>query len=130
MYGRNGIDKLGRFLFILYFILVIVQWIVSIFAPPIVYYILSLAILLLAIYMVFRCFSRNIYKRQKENSRYLAISEKVKAYFNLQRCKLRDRKTHVYRKCPSCKAVLRLKKIRGKHRAACPRCGKSFDVLV
>ncbi len=130
MYGRNGIDKLGQFLFVLYVILIVLQWIVSIFIKPIISAIMSSIIMLLAIYMIFRCFSKNLVKRQAENVRYIAFSGKLKGSFNLQKSKFRDRKTHVYRKCPSCKAVLRLKKIRGKHKAVCPRCGKSFDVLV
>lgn len=64
------------------------------------------------------------------NEKYKTLLGKIRATFRLTKNRFRDRKTHVYRKCPYCRAVLRLKKIRGKHRAACPRCGKSFDVKV
>ncbi len=130
MYGRNGFDKFGRFLFILYLILVVIQWIISLFVPQIVSLILSSCIMLLAIYIFFRAFSRNLIKRQAENYKYMQFASKFKTFFSLQKAKFRDRKTHVYKKCPRCKAVLRLKKIKGKHRAACPRCGNSFDVRV
>jgi uncharacterized paraquat-inducible protein A len=130
MYGRNGIDKFGRFLFIFYIILVIAQWIISIFVPQIFSLILSSLIMLLAIYIFFRAFSRNLVKRQAENYKYIQFASKFKTFFLLQKSKFRDRKTHVYKKCPRCKAVLRLKKIKGKHRAVCPRCGNSFDVKV
>lgn len=130
MYGRNGMDKYNNFLFILYFIILILQWILSIFIPAGLSLAFSLILLSLIAYITFRCMSKNIYKRQAENRRFLAISDRIKAYFRLQKNKFHDRKTHVYRKCPSCKAVLRLKKIRGKHRAVCPRCSKSFNVLV
>lgn len=130
MYGRNGMDKYNNFLFVLYFIILILQWILSIFIPAGLSLAFSLLLLFLIAYITFRCMSKNIYKRQAENRRFLAISDRIKAHFRLQKNKFHDRKTHVYRKCPSCKAVLRLKKIRGKHRAVCPRCSKSFDVLV
>lgn len=130
MYERNGMDKYNNFLFVLYFIILILQWILSIFIPAGLSLAFSLLLLFLIAYITFRCMSKNIYKRQAENRRFLAISDRIKAHFRLQKNKFHDRKTHVYRKCPSCKAVLRLKKIRGKHRAVCPRCSKSFDVLV
>ena len=130
MYGRNGIDKYGRFLFIVYFILVILTWIISIFAAPIVYMILSSLVTLLGFYIFFRAFSRNLVKRQAENYRFITVAAKFKSFISLLKSKFRDRKTHVFRKCPYCKAVLRLKRIKGKHRAACPRCGRSFDVKV
>lgn len=130
MYGRNGFDKLGRFLFILYIVLVILQWIISIFVPPIVSLITSSVLTLFAVYIFFRAFSRNLVTRQAENYRYIQFETKIKSFFSLQKSKIRDRKTHVFKKCPRCKAVLRLKKIKGKHRAACPKCGNSFDVKV
>ncbi len=55
---------------------------------------------------------------------------KTRKFFILQKNKLRDRKTHVYRECPRCHAVLRLPKKAGSHRAKCPRCTESFEVLV
>ena len=130
MSGRNGFDRYGRFLFFVYFILVIVQWIVSIFVPQIVSLIMSVLLTLLAIYIFFRIFSKNLVKRSSENYKYIQIETKVKGYFSLQKSKHRDRKTHIYKKCPKCRAVLRLKRIKGKHRAVCPRCGNSFDVKV
>ncbi len=130
MYGRNGFDKFGRFLFVLYLILVVIQWIISLFVPKIVSLILSSCIMLLAIYIFFRAFSRNLIKRRAENYKYIQFASKFKTFFSLQKAKIRDRKTHVYKKCPRCGSVLRLKKIKGKHRAACPRCGNSFGVRV
>lgn len=130
MYGRNGIDKYGRFLFVLYLILVVIQWIFSLFIPKMLTLILTCCIMLLAIYIFFRAFSRNIVKRQAENYRYVQFASKFKTFFSLQKAKIRDRKTHVYKKCPRCKAVLRLKKIKGNHRAVCPRCTNTFDVRV
>ena len=130
MYGRNGFDRYGKFLFIVYFVLVVIQMIVSIFVPRTISMIISGLIIALAIYIFFRIFSKNLVKRQAENYKYIQFSARIKTFFSLQKSKIRDRRTHVYKKCPRCKAVLRLKKIKGKHRAVCPRCGNSFDVKV
>ncbi len=130
MYGRNGFDKFGRFLFIIYIVLVVAQWIISLFVPQTVSLIMSLFIMMLIFYIFFRAFSRNLVRRQAENYRYIQFANKIKTHFSLQKSKFRDRKTHVYKKCPRCRAVLRLKKIKGKHRAVCPRCSNSFDVKV
>lgn len=130
MYGRNGMDKFNMFLFVIYFILMICSWIIGIFSPMIMSLVFNPLMLILAIYMTFRCFSRNIYKRQIENRKYLAFSGKIKEKVNLQKNKFKDRKTHVYKKCPYCKAILRLKRIKGNHSAVCPRCTKSFEVRV
>ena len=96
MYGRNGNDKLNSALFWVYFVLLLV----NIFLKSIVIWIVEL--ILVALYM-FRFLSRNIYRRQKENRAFLKVWNKITGFFKLQRNKFRDRKTHVYRKCSSCK---------------------------
>lgn len=130
MSGRNGMDSFNKFLFCLYFVLYVIVFIISLFVHPAIYYILSICLCFLAAYMVYRFFSKNLIKRQVENRGYLSVVESFKASNNLRKSIIRDRKTHIYKKCPYCKAVLRLKKIKGKHRAACPRCSKSFDITV
>lgn len=130
MYGRNGMDNYNLFLFFLYFAILILMWIFTFFGLYTVSSIMSLIMTVLAVYMLFRIFSKNLYKRQAENRRFIGIKPKIKNYINVQKAKKRDKKTHVYRKCPNCKSYLRLKKIKGKHRAVCPRCSNSFDVYV
>ena len=78
--------------------------------------------------MFYRLLSRNIYKRQSENMKYLKIRDKVKGKITLQKRKWSERKTHIYRKCPNCKAEIRLPKKKGKHVCTCPRCKKNFEV--
>ena len=112
MYGRNGMDKFNQFLFKIYFILLISLWIVSIFANPLLYGIMSMGLTLFVVYIAFRCFSKNIVKRQIENRRFLETRSKLKAELNLTKSKIRDRKTHIFKKCPQCKAVLRLRRIK------------------
>jgi DNA-directed RNA polymerase subunit RPC12/RpoP len=79
---------------------------------------------------MFRAFSKNVAKRRIENNKYLKIANKVKGYFKLLSNRWKFRKTHVFKKCPKCKSVLRLKKKKGKHTVVCPHCNTKFQVKV
>ena len=119
--GRYGIDELYKFLFIVFWIIAILSIVIR---NPIIY----LLEILICFYMMFRALSRNIYKRQSENAKYIKIRDKVKGKLKLQKRKWNERKTHIYRKCPNCKAKIRLPKKKGKHVCTCPSCKKDFDV--
>ena len=119
--GRYGIDELYKFLFILFWIIAIL----SIFIRNPIIYLLEIR---MCVFMFYRLLSRNIYKRQSENMKYLKIRDKVKGKITLQKRKWSERKTHIYRKCPNCKAEIRLPKKKGKHVCTCPRCKKDFEV--
>lgn len=123
MYGRNGTDALGRALLIVY----VVLYAVALFVGSYVLWGLMSA---LAVYAVFRMLSRNLAARRRENEAYLRLKKRVTSFFGLQKNKWRDRKTHVYRRCPACKSVLRLPKSRGKHTVRCPRCQHRFETKV
>ena len=127
LYGRYGIDALYYALFVSFLLIWVVRLFVSNIALAIILYI---AELLLLGWMLFRVFSRNIYKRRKENEIFLGFFRKIKSFFVLQKDRIRDIKKIRYRKCPHCKAMLRLPPKKGKHSVKCPRCGKSFDVRV
>ena len=121
-YGRYGADTLNNVLTGIYLSWLITFSIVDIFVNSIIFSIIGwLVTVAIFALIMFRMMSRNIYKRRREN-------EKFCGFFKLQRNKFRDRKTHVYRKCPSCKAVLRLPKAKGKHSVVCPRCKTRFNV--
>ena len=119
--GRYGIDELYKFLFILFWIIAILSLFIR---NPIIY----LIEMLICVFMIYRALSRNIYERQNENMKYLKIRDKVKGKINLQKRKWADRNTHIYRKCPNCKAEIRLPKKKGKHVCTYPSCRKDFDV--
>lgn len=123
MYGRYGVDDLYRFLNVLW----IVLWGIGIIAGSVVLSALSWVCL---IYMIFRMMSRNHARRQAENARFLKMWNPVREYFRLQWRRLKECRSAVYRKCPDCRATLRLPHRRGKHTAVCPRCGRRFDVHV
>ena len=122
MYGRYGSDTLSKVMLWVYVGWIMLCTIISLFVDSIwfsvFYYVSSGAMM---IWMFFRMFSRNIAARRRENDRFCG-------FFKLCKNKYRDRKTHVYRKCPACDAVLRLPKAKGKHFVVCPRCKKRFEV--
>ncbi|HBT63863.1 MAG TPA: hypothetical protein DEB10_04270 [Ruminococcaceae bacterium] len=121
MSGRYGVDKLFYALSILYFIMVGINSFLHVW----VLYVFSLAVLAVAI---FRVLSRNLYKRQREGQAFERLWNKIRSKYRLLVLRLRDRKTHYFRKCPSCRAMLRLPKKKGKHTAVCPRCRHEFPI--
>jgi len=122
MYGRYGTDTLNKVLTGIYIGWVLLYIILSIWIRYTILYLVYLVTTTALIIIIFwRMFSRNIAKRKRENNKFCG-------FFRLRRNKFRDRKTHVYRKCPRCHAVLRLPKARGKHNVICPRCENRFEV--
>ncbi|MBQ8389201.1 MAG: hypothetical protein IJX46_09790 [Clostridia bacterium] len=119
--GSYGIDKLYFVLFGVAMLFIII----NLFVNSFVFIILEI---LTVGYMLFRAFSHNRLARRKENDFVFGIFRRIKGFFKLQKNKFKDRKTHVYRKCPACHAVLRLPKRGGTHVACCPRCQRKFDV--
>ena len=123
MSGRYGGDQLNSFILITVAILMVV----NIFLDSLIMYV---AYMLLWIWSLFRMLSRKIYKRRAENEKFLRLWTPIKNKFKLMKNKRRDRKTHVYKKCPRCKSVLRLPKQKGKHTVRCPKCSNRFDVKI
>ena len=109
MAGRYGTDKLN--IAILWTAVVIM--VLSIFLQDlqglltVVYY----GLMFLAIY---RTFSRNTYKRYRENRRYLQLVEQVK-----------DRQNR-YFNCPHCRQRVRVPRGKGKISISCPKCREKF----
>ena len=117
MYGRYGNDQFNHFLSVTSLILLVLSLLP--FLWP-----LWLVALGLMIWSSFRCYSKKIYQRRRENERFLKTVQPVKDHFRLQKNKRRDRKTHRYFKCEHCRAVLRVPKGKGKIDVTCPRCHK------
>ncbi len=113
MYGRYGYDELSKFLTICAFVLILLSDVSPIFN--------TLALIML-IWSMFRIYSRNTAKRQGERQKYLQIKTKIKQFFLRHRNMFRERKTHIYFKCPSCKIYLRVPKGKGTIEITCPKC--------
>ena len=115
MYGRNGVDSLGKFvLAISIIVMLLAGWTDSL----ILYYLSWIGI----IYLYFRMFSRNIYKRSSENQWYLNKSYKIRTFFYRQKNLLLQRKTHHIYKCPTCRQKIRVPRGKGRIENRCPKC--------
>lgn len=127
MYGRYGVDELSKFSL---WVLIAVS-IIEIFIGP---FVLRLSVMLLRValtlWIFFRFFSKNICKRQNENFAFLKTKRKIKEFFQYLSNKWKYRKTHVYKKCPSCKSKLKLPRKKGSHTVRCPKCSNSFSVKI
>ncbi len=113
MYGRYGIDALYRGLFWIYLSTIFIGVILGGAIDKRIYTTISILGLGIIIFAFYRVFSKNIEKRRMENQKWLVFENKIKKEFRLIKDKWKFRKTHVFRKCPKCKAVLRLKKQKG-----------------
>jgi len=123
MYGRYGTDQLYIALIVVYFVLVVANtFIRSTIIDGLMYAML--------IWIIFRTLSRNTYKRSMENEKFMKIWKPVKAKGTLELRRIKEIKTHRFRKCPQCKKILRLKRVRGKHTVKCPSCNKEFEVRI
>lgn len=124
-YGMYGVDKFSIFLLVVYAVFGISAAFVRATGVYIVLRVIQDAAL---VYWIYRFFSRKIGARQKENAWACRTFGSVGSFFKLQYNRVKDVKTHVYKKCPHCKAVLRLPRRKGKNSVKCPRCGNSFPV--
>ena len=119
--GRYGVDKFGMLLvWVALAILILNSFIHSLILYGL--YFLALG------YWIFRCLSKNIEQRRKENQAFEKILNKITSFFKLGFAKWKSRKTHKFIKCPRCKANLRLPKGKSGTTVVCPRCNSKFNV--
>ena len=112
MSGRYGTDKLSLTMLFIGFAFCILSFIFSwFFILNIVFTLISYVFLFWAL---FRCFSRNIYKRYQENRKFLMFFQRM-----------RDR-DHRYYDCPRCRQQVRVPKGKGKISITCPKCKEKF----
>ena len=107
MSGRYGMDKLN---FAVLWVSVGVAFL-GVFVPfaPVRLVLVAVSYLLM-IWAVFRCFSRNIYKRYRENRRFLMMTDRKNKYFE----------------CPACRQLVRVPRKKGKIAITCPKCKEKF----
>ena len=111
MAGRYGTDKLNSVILWTG----VIFWAVSLFVPAgWVNFLFWLLAYVCMGWALFRSFSRNTYKRYRENRRFLSLLERVK-----------DR-DHRYFDCPKCRQQVRVPKGQGKIAITCPKCREKF----
>lgn len=111
MQGRYGTDKLNT----LILGIGLVMCLLSMFMPlPWLSLLLTTLSYVFMGIAIFRCLSRNTYKRYQENRRYLAFVGRIKD------------KEHRYYSCPKCRQSVRVPKGKGKIAITCPKCRERF----
>jgi ribosomal protein L37AE/L43A len=118
MAGRNGNDPFNRFLLVCDLVLLLLS---SLLRGP--FFLLAIALLA---YIYFRMLSRNLYKRQEENGRYLRARYRLQSRLRLISERWKQRRDYKFFVCPACHATLRVPKGRGKIKIVCRKCGTSF----
>lgn len=123
MYGRNGVDHFSRFLTYLALVLIVLRLFIQGKVGTILWY-LALAIL---VYAYFRIFSKNLSKRRAENAKYYQYRMKVVNGVRDWRERRRQSRDYKFFRCPSCRAMLRVPRGKGKIRVTCRKCGTAFE---
>ena len=120
MAGRYGSDQLSRFLS--FFALALI--VLNLFLRNAVLWVLGIVALVL-VYV--RMFSKNYEKRRKENERFLQWKYKLTGGVRNWLDRQKQRRDYVFFRCPSCRAMLRVPRGKGRIRVTCRKCGNAFE---
>lgn len=154
MVGRNGFDRITKYLLIPYCVFVFLSTVLTKATHSVAVYITFEFLIYATLgYALFRVLSKNIDARRLECEKFDLFLEKLgrkKSSNNWKRPyttydyndyntynppkpqkpkKPKGDKNTIYVTCKNCKAVLRLKRRRGIHTAVCPKCGKDVKVI-
>lgn len=127
----KGFDELNRLLLLLLIIFLFIDIFFKIF-------IIGILFIITLIIFLFRLFSKNRYKRVKENRIFLDIigyfKNPIRNFKKLftRKNKVNKSKNNIYHKCPKCGLMLKLPlpKKRGIKHTTCPDCGTRFGFLA
>lgn len=111
MMGRYGHDRLNMALLGLGLVLTIITMFVT---NKLMVLLLTTLYSVLLFVSLFRCFSRNTYKRYNENRKFLLMIDRIK-----------DRSNR-YFVCPKCRQTVRVPRGKGKIAITCPKCREKF----
>ena len=123
MAGRNGVDRLGRFLSVVTVIFLLLSLLAGRSGAGSLFWVLGVVCFLLGL---FRSFSRNLQRRRAENEAYIRLEEKVLGRFRGARERFRQRKDYRFFQCPSCRTWLRVPRGKGRVQVTCRQCGERF----
>lgn len=140
MQGRNGVDALARFLnrlslgclitaILLTFLSLIFLRRDAVTASTvfrILYYVVYGIGIALAVLWIFRVLSRNVSKRQAENTRFEYRMQRIRRKIASLKQRWKDRRIYKYFRCPSCKQMIRAPRHKGKIRVTCSKCKHVF----
>lgn len=138
--GRNGVDAFARFINRLSLVgliaAILFTFVSMIFLRHeryaaasvfrILYFVFYGSGVILMFYWMFRVFSRNVAKRQAENTRFLYRRQRISRKITGWKQQWKDRKTYKYFRCPNCKQKIRAPRGKGKIRVTCSNCKNVF----
>lgn len=122
MYGRYGVDQLGRSMLIFALVLCVLSLFVPRRFSGIIYYIS----LILIILMYIRMFSKNIQKRYQENNKYLSLKASFLRKFQREKEIFSQRRFYHFYRCPRCRQRIRIPRGKGRIEIRCPKCSQTF----
>ena len=122
MYGRYGVDQLGRAMLIFALVLCVLSLFVPRRLSGIIYYIS----LILIIFMYIRMFSKNIQKRYQENNKYLSLKASFLRKFQREKEIFSQRRFYHFYRCPRCRQRIRIPRGKGRIEIRCPKCSQTF----
>lgn len=111
MQGRYGTDKLNTAILLCGLAACFLSMLLPGALLKLVFSVLSYVCV---IWVIFRAFSTNTYKRYQENRKYLRFLERFKD------------KEHKYFDCPRCRQSVRVPRGKGKISITCPKCKEKF----
>ena len=111
MSGRYGTDKLNTTILISGAVICLIAMFIPVAAVKLT--LVGIAYFLM-FWAIFRCFSRNTYKRYLENKKFILMKERIT-----------DRH-HKHFMCPNCHQPVRVPRGKGKICITCPRCKEKF----
>ncbi len=119
MYGRYGIDSLGRSTIAAGLVTILLSGFIRWRFLPLISWVLIIT-------AYYRMFSKNIYKRSSENQWYLNKTARLRGFLTRQKKMLSQRRTHHIYTCPSCKQKIRIPRGKGRIEIRCPKCSTTF----
>ena len=122
MYGRNGMDHLNRALLIVYLLLYFAGTLLAgVLKSDVLASVINVAVNILMVVILFRMFSRNLYKRRAENQKWVNWWWRIKSNNAGAKARHAD-KDHKYFTCKQCKTICRVPVGKGKIIITCPKC--------
>ena len=111
MAGRYGSDRLNMVILCAGLVASLLSMWIQVVPVNLIFWALSYGLM---IWAIFRCLSRNTYKRYRENRWFLQMKDRLK-----------DRQNR-YFSCPKCRQTVRVPRGKGKIAITCPRCKEKF----
>lgn len=120
--GRNGFDNIARAAWWVLLVFLLLSLIPGWFG-----FVCEFVVLALTVYIWWRVCSKNIYKRSRENAKYLELTAAFRTKFRDFRTRFSMRKDYKFFTCPTCHSILRVPRGKGKVQITCTKCGNRFS---